>query len=197
MGKWRRRKLARRGKGPDSRSAPRVRPNQHSNFPSHIARFGLSFLLLVTIFTLCTSTNSAQRLVHSPLSILLVSVSSPFLLPFGRVQASGNYLSLNGFGASVVEGCDGVLPTYIYIAAVLAFPSRWRDKAWGLLIGIPAIFLLNLVRVITLMVCGAYWPEVFERVHIYVWQALVIGLSMAVWVFWAERFVRRGSRVGS
>ena len=194
---WRRRQSARRGKGFDSRSAPRVKPNQHSNSRSHIARFGLTFLLLVTIFALFTSNNPAQRLVHSPLSILLVSVSSPFLSPFGQVHASGNHLSLNGFGVSVVEGCDGVLPTCIYIAAVIAFPSRWRDKAWGILIGIPTIFLINLVRVITLVICGAYWPAVFERVHIYVWQALVIGLSMAVWVFWAERFVRRGSEVGS
>ena len=37
----------------------------------------------------------------------------------------------------------GVLPTYIYVSAVLAFPSRWRDKAWGILIGIPSILFIN------------------------------------------------------
>jgi len=93
----------------------------------------------------------------------------------------------------IVEACDGILPAIIYLSAVLAFPSRWIDKGWGILIGFPAIFLINLTRLVTLMFVGANWPDLFEQVHIYVWQALVIALAMVVWVFWAERFVRTRS----
>jgi exosortase H (IPTLxxWG-CTERM-specific) len=160
----------------------RSRPN--------IARFCFIFLLLVMVFTLLSSTASAQRFLHAPLCNLIAKLAAPVLAAFGSVGASGNYLSLNGFGVSIEEACDGVLPAYIFLAAVLALPSRWRDKARGIVMGIAVIFLINLVRVITLVICGAYWPAVFERVHIYVWQALVIGISMALWVFWAERFVR-------
>lgn len=88
------------------------------------------------------------------------------------------------------DACNGILPTYIFVAAILAFPSSWREKGIGLMIEIPAIFAINVVRVVTLMCLGASYPDLFEQVHIYVWQTLVVALSMAVWLFWAERFVR-------
>jgi len=128
---------------------------------------------------------------------MIVILAAPLLSLFGSTTTSGHYLSFNNFSASIEGACDGVQPTYIYICAVLAFPSRWRDKGWGLLIGIPAIFLINLIRVGTMMVCGAYWPSLFEQVHLYGWQALVIVFTMSVWVFWAERFARPGYQASS
>ena len=159
-------------------------------------RFGLVFLALIVVFALLTSNPFAERMLHEPLSRLIAAVSTAFLSLFGTTLISGNSLSFNGFSASIEEACDGILPTYIYLSAVLAFPSRWRDKVWGILIGIPAILLINVIRVVTLMIFGAYWRESFERVHIYVWQALVIALSLAIWVFWVERFVRPRVRTG-
>jgi exosortase H (IPTLxxWG-CTERM-specific) len=161
------------------------------------ARFCGIFLLLVFLFSSVTSTRFVGVILHEHLTRLIAMLSAPVLGLFGDAKASGHSLSFNGFGASVEGACDGVQPTYIYICAVLAFPSRWRDKGWGILIGIPAIFLINFIRVVTVMMCGAYWPESFERVHLYGWQALVIVLTMAVWVFWAERFVRRGHQAFS
>jgi hypothetical protein len=37
-------------------------------------------------------------------------------------------------------------------------------------------------------------PDLFERFHYHVWQTVVIVLSMAVWIAWAELLVkvRRG-----
>ena len=162
-----------------------------------VLRFSIVFLSLVFAFALLTSTAAADSLLHSPLSRLLTFLAASALSLGGHASSSGTYLEFNGFSVSIVEACDGILPTYIYLAAVLALPSRWREKLWGILIGIPAIFFINLTRIVTLMLFGAKWPGAFERVHIYVWQALVIALSMAVWVFWAERFVGRDAAVGA
>jgi exosortase/archaeosortase family protein len=153
-------------------------------------RFCLLFLAFIFAFALLTSTRAAERFLHEPLSRIVAALCGLVLSLLGSASVSRSYVTFNGFNAEIVEACNGVLPTYIYLAAVLAFPSRWRDKSWGVLIGIPLIFLINLVRVITLMLLGAYRPQAFEGVHIYVWQALVVALSMAVWVFWAERFAR-------
>jgi exosortase H (IPTLxxWG-CTERM-specific) len=155
-----------------------------------IVRFSLSFLTLCSVFAVVTSTPQADRLLHEPLSRLICQLSAPVLSLIGDVSSTGTYLSLNEFEVSVGEACNGVLPTYIFLSAVLAFPSRWRDKALGALLGTAAIFLINLIRVVTLMVYGAHWLESFQQVHIYVWQTLVVVLSMAVWVFWVERFTR-------
>lgn len=154
-------------------------------------RFCGAFLLLVVAFSWFTASRSLGILLHDDLTRMITILVAPILALFGNVSASGHVVSFNGFGASIEGACDGVQPTYIYVAAVLAFPSRWRDKVWGIGIGIPSIFLINVVRITTVVVCGAYSPQLFEQVHLYGWQALVIALTLAVWLFWAEHFVRR------
>jgi exosortase H (IPTLxxWG-CTERM-specific) len=148
------------------------------------------FLALICFFSSIASSRLSGVILHDYLTQLLATVAAPVLALFGTASSSGHFLNFNGFSASIEGACDGVQPTYIYIAAVLAFPSRWRDKGWGILIGIPILSLINFVRIVTVMLCGAYWPQLFERVHLYGWQALVIALTLAVWVFWAELFVR-------
>jgi exosortase H (IPTLxxWG-CTERM-specific) len=155
-------------------------------------RFCVGFLLLVSLFSWLASSRPSSAILHEPLTRLLASLAVPVLAVFGNAVAYGNDLVFRGFRATIEGACDGVQPTYIYIAAVLAFPSRWRAKVWGILLGIPAIFLINFVRIATVMVCGAYSPKLFVQVHLYGWQALVIALTLAVWLFWAELFVRRG-----
>lgn len=148
------------------------------------------FLALIVCFSSLTSSRWAGPVLHERLSGLIARLSASILALFGDASASGHFLTFNGFPAAVEGACDGVQPTYIYLAAVLAFPCRWRDKGWGILLGIPAIFLINFARVTTMMLFGAYRPDLFEWTHLYGWQALVIILTMAVWIFWAERFVR-------
>lgn len=155
-------------------------------------RFCVVFLVLIALFSWAASSRLSGVILHERLTGLLARISVPVLALFGEASASGHVLRFNGFSASIEGACDGIQPTYIYLAAVLAFPSRWRAKGWGVLIGIPAIFLINFARIVTVMLCGAYWPELFERVHLYGWQALVIALTLAVWVFWTEVFVRPG-----
>jgi exosortase H (IPTLxxWG-CTERM-specific) len=157
-------------------------------------KFCSTFLVLVAFCSWLTSSQSVGRPLHEHLAPLLATLSVPVLALFGRVSAAGSYLTFDGFTASIEGACDGAQPAYVYLSAVLAFPSRWRDKGWGLLIGIPAIFVINLVRIATMMLFGAYLPQWFERVHLYGWQALVITLTLAVWVFWTELFVRPGNR---
>jgi len=137
-----------------------------------------------------TASAAANRWIHQPLSQLIVIFADPILGMFGPAGRFGNVLVFREFSAAIEEACDGVLPAYIFLAAVLAFPSTVAQKIWGIVLGLPAIFAINLFRVITLMLVGAFWPALFERVHIYVWQALVVALSMALWICWAEAVVR-------
>ena len=153
-------------------------------------RFCVLFFALIVVFSSLTSSRWAGSVLHDRLTVLIARLSASILGLFGDAWVSGHHLTFNGFPASVEGACDGVQPTYVYLAAVLAFPCRWRDKGWGILVGVPAIFLINFIRVTTMMLFGAYWPNLFEWTHLYGWQALVIILTMGVWIFWAELFVR-------
>jgi exosortase/archaeosortase family protein len=155
------------------------------------ARFCGLFVLLIALYAAVFQTPFVERRIHAPVSRVVTLVCLPVLAALGNASVTGTDLEFDGFRATVVEACNGVLPTYIFLAAVVAFPSRWRAKLWGALIGIPLIFSINVVRVVSLMILGARRPSIVERVHIDVWQTAVVVLAMGIWIFWVERFVRR------
>lgn len=154
-------------------------------------RFCVLFLCIIGAFVLFDLSALSNRIVHGPLAAFTAWLAAGALAPFGNARALRAALHFNGFEVEIVDACDGVLPTLIYVAAILAFPSRFGHKVWGILIGLPAVFLVNLFRVITLMFIGARWPTAFEQVHLYVWQACVIAFALAAWLVWAEISVRR------
>ncbi len=154
-------------------------------------RFALPFLVLIAAFLALGATATAEQLLHAPLCRMVADVARLPLAVLGDASVTGRVLRFDGFDAVVVEACNGFLPTAIYVAAVLAFPCSWRARAWGLALGVPAIQVINVGRVVSLMILGAYWPALFERVHIFLWQTLVIALTMAIWVGWIESVVER------
>lgn len=156
-------------------------------------RVGSLFLAAVIVFAVLASGPVAEKAVHEPLARCVATIASLLLSPVGRASATGSRLQLDDFRADIADACNGAVPMAIYLAAVLAFPARWRDRARGVVLGLPSIFALNLVRVASLMIAGAHWPNRVERLHIDLWQPLMMILTMALWVFWVERLVRRRS----
>jgi exosortase/archaeosortase family protein len=78
----------------------------------------------------------------------------------------------------------------IYLSAVLAYPSRAKEKLKGFALGTSVILSLNLIRVVSLMYIGRYFPSFFEAAHLLIWQSLIIFAALLAWIYWTERFVR-------
>jgi exosortase/archaeosortase family protein len=74
------------------------------------------------------------------------------------------------------------------LSAVLAFPAPWRSRLLGVAIGMVAIQLVNLVRVVALFLTGVHFPGFFDSSHTVVWQTVVILAAVLLWIFWAQRF---------
>lgn len=114
--------------------------------------------------------------------------------------ATGKILrsTANGFAVSIEAGCNGVEATLVLIAAILAFPSTWRQKAWGLGLGFFAVQGLNVVRIISLFYLGQWNYDVFEWAHLYVWQALIMLDVLIVWLLWVRTLpkIERGGGGG-
>jgi exosortase H (IPTLxxWG-CTERM-specific) len=106
------------------------------------------------------------------------------------VSLKGNTISLDGFSVRIIEECTGVYEVIIFAAAVLAFPTTWVKKEIGLLMGIPLLYLFNVVRILVLIVVGRYQPGIFEFMHLYFWQATLILMITSVWLLWIFKVVR-------
>jgi exosortase/archaeosortase family protein len=104
------------------------------------------------------------------------------------VHKEGTIMGSGSFEVDVAPACSGAVPTSIYLAAVYAYPTSWRARWLGTAIGIGVIQLVNVFRVSALFLIGLYFHEIFHETHVYVAQALVVCVAVALWLYWATRF---------
>ena len=84
----------------------------------------------------------------------------------------------------------GIYEMLIYSAAVCAFPTNWKNKSIGLLLGNPLIYLFNVLRIGMLIWVGHVERSWFDFMHVYFMQATMIVMITSVWLLWITRVVR-------
>ena len=116
------------------------------------------------------------------------SIASRVLQWMGEpVQRTEFMVHSDRFALEIRRGCDAIEPIGLFIAAVLAFPAHWRQRAIALAIGLPALLALNIVRIVSLFEIGVHAPATFASAHVELWQSLFIIATMFLWAMWAWR----------
>jgi exosortase H (IPTLxxWG-CTERM-specific) len=155
-----------------------------------IVRAYILFLVCVIFFYTGLRTSIMREIIGQPLAVAFAAVGGFVLnLLSLKATASGTVLQVEGFTARIDDVCTGVFVVAIYFSAVLAYPSRMKEKLKGLALGASVIFSLNLVRVVSLMYIGRYFPSFFETAHLLIWQSLIIFFALLAWLYWTARFV--------
>jgi len=108
-----------------------------------------------------------------------------------QVAVNGKLVTFGGFAVKIVDECTGLYEMVIFSAAVLAFPTSWRNRALGILLGNPLIYLFNVARIGLLIWVGRYAPKAFDFMHLYFMQATMIVMITSVWLLWIVKVVRR------
>ena len=107
------------------------------------------------------------------------------------VEVDHDLITSTEFSMVIVANCTALIPIIIFISAIMAYPSTVKQKIIGALLGIVALYTLNLVRTVSLFFIGRSFSEsVFEIAHMLVWQSLMIIFAIILWLFWAGRLVR-------
>lgn len=160
-----------------------------------VIRFVLATLVGVVLFFAITRIPLVSKYAVYPYTEFITTSSRLALRLVGHdVQGEGLLISGPSFGVLVRNVCNGLEVTGIFLAAVLAFPTGWRNKLRGLALGYPIIFVFNVTRIVVLYILGLSNPDVFETVHRYYAQALTIILTLAVWVLWVMKFTEYGTK---
>jgi exosortase H (IPTLxxWG-CTERM-specific) len=153
-----------------------------------IVFLALFLVLLGGSFTLI-SVNWVNDHVIEPFTAGIAQVSGAVLDLIGQnVTMQGTVIRNSRFAVNIRNGCNGVEAMLIFLAAVLAFPASWRSRLLGLGLGIVAIQVVNLIRVVALFLTGIYFPKLFDASHTVIWQTVVILSGVLLWIFWANRF---------
>ena len=94
----------------------------------------------------------------------------------------------------VRRGCEGIEGMLLLIAAMMAFPAGLRAKLAGMIGGILFVYVFNLARIAGLYYVVKYKPILFDMMHIYVGQIIIIFIALVFFIFWLsalEKFRRK------
>lgn len=153
--------------------------------------FVLGFLVLMGLFYAFMLTSFFTEHFQPAVVTVNARISSAILNLFGEAtSASGPMIASEAATISVKRGCDALVPIFLYISAVLAFPASWRSKLFGILWGVLFLFVLNIVRIISLFWIQLYKPAIFDMMHLEVWQVLFIILGIAAWGVWMQKSMK-------
>lgn len=112
------------------------------------------------------------------------------------VQGSDIRNAQTGYGVSIKAGCNGVEAAMILAAAILAYSAPWLRKLVGMLLGVVAIQVLNVLRIISLYYLGEWSEKALNIAHLYVWPGLIILdalIIFLIWIHWQGRSSVRAS----
>ena len=154
-----------------------------------MSRFLFVFVALLAVSFGLELTPWAQAWLVTPWTDAVARVAGTLMRMFdGSISTTGNVIATtrSPFAVAIEAGCNGVEATLVLGAAMLAFPARWRHRLAGIAVGVAAVQLLNVVRVISLFYLGQWDRDVFEWAHLYVWQALIMLDVLVVWVIWVR-----------
>lgn len=91
----------------------------------------------------------------------------------------------------IIGECTAYYPAAILLAAVIAYPCGWRARLLGIGIGLPAVMILNQLRLVSLCFLFRWDPAHLETAHVLVWQSLIVFLTLLLWLVWVAMVARK------
>lgn len=155
-----------------------------------ILKFAGTYLFFIGFFMLLYIIFQES---FSFLGSMTASVLSALLGIFGvnhTIDETILYLA-GGIALKVIDECTGIYELFVYAGCVMAYPTSSNKKLAGIAFGIPAMFSINMVRLLSLAFVGLWFPSIFSYVHYYLWQVTLILLVVFVMLVWIEKIVKR------
>lgn len=180
---------SRSGAGEDEAAKKTLAAGLRSKWP--VVRFVGVVGLLIGVFYLVFLPFTQSDLFQRYLAII-AQVTGLVLDGLGQdVTVAGQSVFSSRFAVEISLGCDGLEVTGLFAAAVLASPVSLRSRLLFLLAGTGVLWVINVLRVVTLFLIGAYFPGALDVMHLDAWPGVLIVLVFVCWLFWARWAARK------
>lgn len=103
---------------------------------------------------------------------------------------NGNNVILDGFALKIIDECTAMFGSIVYVSCILAYPTDAKKKIAGIALGIPCLYVINMVRLVAISFVALSRPDIFEYVHTYLWQTIFIAFVIILWLVWVDRVVK-------
>ncbi|HXA16550.1 MAG TPA: exosortase H [Thermoanaerobaculia bacterium] len=150
-------------------------------------RFLIVFAVLLIAFYAIITINAVDKRVVLPFTAVLARISGAALKLIGeRVAVTGTVIAGARFAVDIRGGCNGLEAVVFVCAAMLAFHAPLQKRILGALAAALILEALNVIRIDSLYLLGVYHRNVFEMFHLAVWQTLMFGAAVFLFLIWTS-----------
>ena len=150
-------------------------------------RFLLTYLLWVggLFLLLYLDTNPLSHWLNETQRTLLLEQLRLFLGP-ERIDGI-DILAHPRFRIYITQACNGLIPFYLYLAAILAFPASWKRRVlWGVL-GYLVISAVNLLRLLFVTAMVERSPDNFPWAHDLLGNLMLMAVGLGLFLLFIRR----------
>ena len=163
-------------------SGLRERLRQHQDVLRFCLRFGVYAVVAFGVLY------ALQDTIVEPFTRGIAWVTYRVMRAFGTpVSLDGVAVRVPHFGVLIRNNCNAAYEMGLYAAATLAYPAPASRRTTGILFAVAVLYVVNLIRVLSLLYLGYLEPGFFEAAHVYVWQVLFLVVVAALWLSWIGR----------
>lgn len=108
------------------------------------------------------------------------------------VAASTDNITVIGIdgthGLWVGDPCNGITLFALFVGFVVAYPGKIKNKLWFIPLGMLAIHIINILRIVSLCLIVYYAPDALAFNHTYTFTILVYAFVFWLWLIWSNKF---------
>lgn len=134
---------------------------------------------------------SFTRPINEHVAATLGLVLNAFNIP---VSAVNDTVSGGSLAFKIIPECTPLFTAGLFLSFVVSHPAPMRQKAIGLAMGIPALYLGNLVRLALTFMVSRHDRRLFDLFHVYLGQVFTMLLVIAACVLWQKWTDGEGSK---
>jgi exosortase H (IPTLxxWG-CTERM-specific) len=151
-------------------------------------RFRLIVAFTLSCIGLYAAINALPPSFTKPVNEHVASALFTVLHVFG-IPASviNDTVSGGGLAFKIIPECTPLFTAVLFLSFVLFHTATIRQKAIGLAMGIPALYLGNLLRLTLTFMVSRYDHRLFDVFHVYLGQVFtmfLVILACIVWMKW-------------
>lgn len=149
-------------------------------------RTGFLFAILIGGFNLVYYLEKllGGRFLDGPYNRLTAWLSgwlTSIILPYSIRVVGASIIVDQRTSVLIVSGCNGLEAIFLLLAGMLAYPATWSQRWRSLLRYLPALFVLNLFRVVLLVFIAHRHPAYMDVFHFQVAQGVLIVFVLFFW----------------
>lgn len=152
-----------------------------------IKRFAVTYLVLMTLFFLLIALEPIQNVIdlNGLYTKAIIFITAKILEIMGLLcTCQGSVITISGISLDVKFGCNGLEAVMIYTVGIISFPATWKKKLLGIAAGFIVIQIINIIRIVTLAYSCIYFKTLFEYIHIYIAQGMMIAVALGIYLLW-------------